>query len=173
MMYKLAVPFILLISLVSFVTNRNVLYKNEKVEIYMEKGGVRIKYFVENFENVESLDIAYVFYEENKIFLGTEWLTNNEELISKYKEKYMRLAIVKNKKNIEIDRNNYKIVEVNKNGKIHFYYHNVIVSGNHSFTNSKNRNKLNDSMWHFVGSTRFLLDIKINNKQVLSQNFYL
>ena len=172
MSYKLVIP-ILFFLLVGFDTKKEVLFKNEKVIIYMVNGGLRLNYLVENFDEEETLNIDYIFYTDTKEFLGTESITSNQVLISELKEKYKQIAKLKSKQDVEIDKNKYKVVIETKMDKMYFYYYNVLVCGNISFKNLNSSNNINDSMWHFVGANKFIVDIKINDKQVLSKKFDL
>ena len=100
------------------------MYKNDKVEFLMERQGVRFNILFENCKDNESLDVAYFFYTEPKIYIETEAITTNKKLIEHYDQEYQLKAFEKNKNkhDIHYDRNDFKIVNENKNGKMYFYY---------------------------------------------------
>jgi len=175
MLQKIVLPFIFIFLLSGFNSFQECLYKNEKVIIYMKKGGIRMNFLFENFEEEEQLKVEYVFFKAPKVGIGTEEITTNKEVIKRYEKKYKQQILKHhiNQPDKVVTANDIKMVNQIDKGKMHFYYYIAQVSGMESVKKAGNNKRINDPMWHFVGSKKFLVDIKINDELVLSKQFDL
>lgn len=69
----------------------------------------------------------------------------------------------------------YKIANWNlerpKNDRIYFYYYKSDVNSIRTTTNSGNLENKMDSFWQYCSNNKFLMDVFINDKLVLSKQF--
>lgn len=79
----------------SFQSDNAILFKNDKVEFYMERQGIQTNFLSDNFKENERIDVVYYFYTEPKKYIGTESLTTNKKLIQNYFQEYQLRALEK------------------------------------------------------------------------------
>jgi len=166
---------LLLFLLSSFNDNKVTFFENNKVKIYSNNNGVRIYYKFENFEERESIQVAFFLYDDAKKIIGSESFTKNKVVIEEYIAKYKRKAVDlnKGKHDIEAKSEDFKIVYENKNNRLVFYYYKTKIQGYETLSKPINYEKLRDGFWLYHGSGKYLVDIYINENQVLSKQFNL
>lgn len=154
-----------------FNSINNVLFESEKVILYMNKGGIRMNFLFDNFKEDESMKIDYAIYTEPKVLIGTETSTKNKELLKQYRNKYKTIALNgnKNKHDISYSEDKFKIVEQDRNGKLYFYYYLAKIHGSKDVQKTSFAKNIYDPSWHYIGANKFLIDIKINHKLVMSK----
>ncbi len=168
------VTTVLLLFLLSSFTDNNVtFFENKKVKIYSNNNGIRFNYKFENFEDSESIKVDFFLYDASKKVIGSESFTKNKTLIDDYIAKYMSKAVELHKRNhdIEVNEENFKIVYENKNNRLIFYYYKTKIHGSKTLSKSGNYEKKRDGSWYYHGEGKYLIDIYINDKQVLSKYF--
>lgn len=172
---KILIPFVLLFFFVSFNERITTLFKNDKVEIYSKKGGIRVKYTFENFEDREQITVKYLVFTVPKKMIGSERYTQDKSLIQTYISKYKNKALVNNKSNydIESEEDDVKIVYEKRNNKLVFYYYISKINSKTTIIKSNDFEKLRDHSWHYHGTNKFLMDVYIDEVQVLSKHFDL
>ena len=157
----------------SFTKDDVVFFENNKVKIYSNNNGIRFNYKFENFEDRESIKVDFFSYDASKKVLGSESSTKNKALIDNYIAKYRNKAVEmhKAKHAIEVNEENFKIVYENKNNRLVFYYYKTKIHGSETLSKSGNYEKIRDGRWYYHGEGKYLVDIYINDKQVLSKHF--
>ena len=157
----------------SFTKDDVVFFENNKVKIYSNNNGIRFNYKFENFEDRESIKVDFFIYDASKKVLGSESSTKNKALIDNYIAKYKKKAVEmhKGKHDIEVNEENFKIVFENKNNNLVFYYYKTKIYGSETLSKSGNYEKIRDGRWYYHGEGKYLVDIYINDKQVLSKHF--
>ena len=170
---KIVIPFVLLFFFVSFNDNIVAFYENNKVKIYSNDNGIRINYKFENFEDRESITVKYLIFTAPKKVIGSESFTKSKALIDGFVTKYKKKAIElhKGKNDIEVNEGDFKIVYENKNNRLVFYYYKAKINGSETLSKSGSYEKFRDGSWHYHGPGKFLVDICIDDKQVLSKHF--
>ena len=163
--------FTLLFLFVSFNDKDITLYKTNKVEISSINKGIRVKYNFKNFDNNESIKVQYFLFSKEKKIIGSESFTNNKMLIQNYISKYKKKAVIlhKEKNDIQLNEERFKIVYEIKNKKLFFYYYRSDITS--SLSASKRGGE--STTWTYHGESKFLFDIYINNILVLSKHFDL
>ena len=170
---KITVSLVLLLFFMSFNERITTLFKNDKVEIYSNKGGIGVIYAFENFEDRESITVKYLIFTAPKKVIGSESFTKSKALIDGFITKYKKKAIElhKGKNDIEVNEGDFKIVYENKNNRLVFYYYKAKINGSETLSKSGSYEKFRDGSWHYHGPGKFLVDICIDDKQVLSKHF--
>jgi hypothetical protein len=172
---KITVSLVLLFFFMSFNERITTLFKNDKVEIYSNKGGIGVIYAFENFEDRETITVNYLIFTAPKKLIGSENYTQDKSLIQTYISKYKNKAVVSNKTNydIESEEDDVKIVYEKQNNRLVFYYYISKINSTTTIVKSNDFEKLKDHSWHYIGANKFLMDVYIDEVQVLSKHFDL